>query len=99
MKVNFTKRMLLAVSLAGGLTVATAAPVMPEHLAKLQRVENVSKFKSVPKQTLEAAEECAVFIPLPDGLQGWVPDICAACAPDEPVVEPNGEFLCLAPGG
>ncbi|MDE5872051.1 MAG: hypothetical protein K2H22_08930 [Muribaculaceae bacterium] len=98
MKVNFTKRMLLAVSLAGGLTVATAASVMPEHLAKLQRVENVSKFKSVPKQTLEAAEECAVFIQLPEDLQGWMPDICAACAPDKPLVEPNGDYLYLAPG-
>lgn len=98
MTVNFTKQMLLAVSLIGGLTAATAAPVMPEHLAKLQRVESISKFKSVPKQSPEAAEECAVLIQLPEDLQGWMPDICAACAPDKPIVEPNGDYLYLTPG-
>lgn len=98
MTVNFTKQMLLALSLVGGFTAATAASVMPEHLAKLQRVENATRFKSVPMQASKSTEECAVLIKLPEDLQGWSPDICVACAPDKPIVNPSGEYLYVAPG-
>ena len=98
MTATFTKRLLLGAAFMGGIAAATAAPVMPEHLAKLQRVESVSKFKSLPKQAPESAEECAVFIQLPEDLHGWSPDICVACAPDKPLVNPSGDYLYLAPG-
>lgn len=94
----FTKQMLIAVSLIGGMTAATAAPTMPEHLAKLRQIEKTTKFKSAPRQASESAEECAVFIQLPEDLQGWMPDICVACAPGQELVNPNGDYLYLSPG-
>ncbi|MDE5878013.1 MAG: hypothetical protein K2H47_11025 [Muribaculaceae bacterium] len=98
MTTTFTKQMLVAVSLIGGTIAATGAPVMPEHLAKLQRIEKTTKFKSAPRQAAESAEECAVFIQLPEDLQGWMPDICVACAPDQQLVNPSGDYLYLLPG-
>ncbi len=98
MTTSFPKQMLLTAFLVSGMTMVAATPVMPEHLAKLQHVEKSTKFKSVPKLAPAAAEECAVLIQLPEDMQGWTPDICVACAPNQPIVNPSGDYLYLAPG-
>ncbi len=98
MTTSFTKQMLLAASLLAGLTAASAAPIIPQHLAQLPRSEKTTKFKSIPRKTSKTAEECAVFIQLPDDLQDWMPNMCVACAPNQALVNPDGDYLYLAPG-